>query len=59
MLLLEIATHKIEEPISFEFNVTYQDLTGSYYEETITVTFLLNVQNKEEDNIEFQISFGT
>jgi len=59
MLLLEIAAHKIEEPISFEFNVTYQDLTGSYYEETIIVTFLLNVQNQKEENIEFQISFET
>lgn len=59
ILLLEVATHQVEAPISFKLNIKYQDLTGSYYNETIIITFLLNVQKNVEDAVEFQILFET
>lgn len=57
VLLLEVATHKIEEPISLEFNIRYQDLTGLYYTDKLAVTFLLNVSKNIDSVSEFQVSF--
>lgn len=56
ILLLEIANQKIFEPITFYFDINYQDLTGLNYSNTVKVDFCLNtVENSDESY--FEVSF--
>ena len=44
ILLLEIANQEITSPISFRFDISYQDLAGKNYSNSIDITFLLKAQ---------------
>lgn len=56
ILLLEIANQKIYEPITFCFDINYQDLTGLDYRESVQIEFCL--KDEEEDNKTFfEVSF--
>lgn len=56
ILLLEIANQKIYEPITFYFDINYQDLTGFDYKESVQIEFSL--KNRGEDNKNFfEVSF--
>lgn len=57
VLLLEIANQKIYAPISFCFDVNYQDLTGLDYTHSIKTTFLLNNQEDAPQKSFFEVSF--
>ena len=58
MLLLEISNCKICEPISFCFEIAYQDLTGLNYSHIIEATFLLNSQENTNEPCFFDVSFN-
>lgn len=60
ILLLEIANHKIYEPITLYFDVNYQDLTGLNYSDTVKVEFRLNtVENSDESYFEVSFDLNT
>ena len=55
ILLLEVANLQISEPVSFCFDIYYQDLTGLNYAHKVEATFLLS--NHSEKNNTFEVSF--
>ena len=57
VLLLEIANQRIYAPISFCFDVNYQDLTGLDYTHSIKTTFLFNNQEDTPHKGFFEVSF--
>lgn len=57
ILLLEIANKNIYEPVSFCFDVNYQDLTGLKYTHSIKTTFQLCTQDNIVPKDCFNISF--
>ena len=56
ILLLEIANQGISAPISFCFDINYQDLTGLEYSHSIKAEFLLNIQENTNEKF-FEVSF--
>lgn len=56
ILLLEIANQGISAPITFCFDINYQDLTGIEYSNSIEVEFLLNTQENTDKKF-FEVSF--